>query len=174
MRQLLSCALCLAAVGLLCLAPAAPADDKDSVSDEQFVTKASAAGLAEVNLGRLATERASNADVKKFGQHMVEDHTKANKELMTIADKKRFRVAERMDQTHQEKMDKLAKLTGAAFDREFMNCMVKDHDEAVELFTAESKNGRDADLKAFAEKTLPTLKEHQKMAQELQKGIKER
>jgi len=172
MRHLVTCAVLGSALSVLYLTSAVPAEDKnnETITDEQFVSKASAAGLAEVSLGRLAAERASSAEVKKFGQRMVEDHTKANKELLTLADKKRFKVAERMDKTHQEAMDMMARLEGAEFDRQFMSQMVKDHEEAVSLFTAESKNGRDEDLKALATKTLPTLKEHLKMAQDLNKG----
>jgi len=174
MRHLSTWAVLTALLALF-LAPATAEDrTKDAVSDEQFVQKASAAGLAEVNLGTLASQRGASADVKKFGQHMVNDHTKANKELATLADKKRFKVAERMDQAHQEAADKLAKLEGAEFDRQFAHWMVKDHEEAVNLFSAEAKDGKDEDLKAFATKTLPTLKEHLKMAQELEKTVKDK
>ena len=149
-------------------APSAGADDKSTpVSDQTFVQMASAAGLAEVNLGKMAAERASRAEVKKFGQQMVEDHTKANNELLRLADRKKLPPAQTMDRKHEEAADRLARLQGDAFDREYMDLMVKDHVEAVDLFTNESKNGKDQDLKAFATKTLPTLKEHLQMAQDL-------
>jgi len=171
MRHVLTCTALLL---VLAWAPALSADDKskEAVTDEQFVMKASAAGLAEVNLGNLGAQKANNAEVKKFGQRMVDDHTKANKELMTIADKKRFKTAERMDKIHQDAADKLARLQGNEFDREFLRQMVKDHEEAVALFAAKAKDARDEDLKEFAAKTLPTLKEHHKMVQELEKSQK--
>jgi putative membrane protein len=155
------------ALGLgLCLARIARAEDKGS-DDQKFVTKASAASLAEVNLGRLATQQAVGADVRKFGQSMVDDHSAANKELNKIADSKNFRVAQTMGKKNQEAYDKLAKMSGADFDHAFMKHMLKDHKEAVALFEKESKDGRDADLKAFAAKTLPTLREHLQMAKKL-------
>jgi len=171
MRHLLTCTALLLVLGW---APALPADDKskEAVADEQFVMKASAAGLAEVNLGNLGAQKGNSAEVKKFGQRMVDDHTKANKELATIADKKRYKIAERMDKTHQDAADKLAKLQGNEFDREFIRQMVKDHEEAVALFTAKAKDASDETLKEFAAKTLPTLKEHQKMVQDLEKSQK--
>jgi putative membrane protein len=143
------------------------AKDSKAITDREFVYKASEGGLAEVNLGNLAAQRASSAEVKKFGKQMVEDHSKANKELLSIADKKKIPVAPRMDQKHQETADKLSKLSGAEFDRTYMTGQVKDHEETVELFEAQAKNGQDADLKGFAERTLPTIREHLKMARQL-------
>jgi len=171
MRHVLTCTALLFVLGW---SPALFADDKskEAVADEQFVMKASAAGLAEVTLGRLGAQKGNSAEVKKFGQRMVDDHTKANKELITIADKKRYKMAERMDQTHQDAADKLAKLQGNEFDREFLRQMVKDHEEAVALFTAKAKDANDEGLKDFAARTLPTLKEHYKMVQELEKSQK--
>jgi len=156
------------------LGTSSPADDKnkEAATDEQFVMKASAAGLAEVNLGRIAAERGSSAEVKRFGQHMVEDHTKANKELIELANKKGWKVAAQMERPHQEAAEKLTKLEGADFDRQFMSQMVKDHEEAVDLFSSKGKDARDEELKAFATKTLPTLKEHLKMAKDLDGGGK--
>jgi putative membrane protein len=142
-------------------------EDNKGCNDQKFVTQASAAGLAEVNLSREAMQHATAANMKKFAQHMVEDHTKANMELNQLADKKGLRVAMSMDQKHQELADELARLTGAEFDRGYSDAMLMDHKEAVTLFSDEAKNGQDADVKAWAGKTLPTLKEHLKMAEEL-------
>jgi len=157
---LLGCALVIATGAVV------GREDKSS-SDQEFVTKASAAGLAEVNAGMLATKNAGDAGVKKFGQQMVEDHTKANKELLTLADKLRLRAASREDAEHEKMAARLLKLSGAEFDKEYMAGQVKDHEEAVALFEKQAKGGSDKDLKAWAEKTLPTLKHHHKMAKEL-------
>lgn len=172
MQLTLRLALLSAVAGLV--VPALLADEKSQqpITDEQFVMKASAAGLAEVNLGRIAAERAPNEEIMKFGQRMVDDHTKANRELLDLAAKKKFTAADRMNPDHQQCFDKLSKLDGKELDRQFMSQMVKDHEEAVDLFTNEAKNGKDDDLKAFAAKTLPTLKEHQKMAKELNDKVK--
>jgi len=140
--------------------------------DQQFVQKASAAGLAEVNFGKLATKQASSADVRKFAQHMVDDHTKANEDLLKVANKKRYTAARTMDAEHERLYRKLTGMSGAEFDREYMAGQVKDHKEAVSLFEKQSKNGKDEDLKKLAQETLPTLKEHLKMAQETHGKLK--
>jgi len=142
------------------------------VTDEQFVLKASEDGLAEVNHGNLAAEKANSAEVKQFAQRMVKDHTKANQELIDLAGKKKFKLAKDMGEKHKAMQDKLAGLSGAEFDRRYMHHMAEAHEKAVALFKAEAKNGKDADLKAFAEKTLPTLQEHLKMAQQLDDKLK--
>jgi len=137
------------------------------LSAQEFVTKASAAGLAEVNLGNLAKDRASSPHVKDFAQHMVTDHTKANAELLKLADAKGLKPASRMDETHEKLATKLAGLKGADFDKEYMKAMVKDHEDAVSLFEHASKGVDDKDLQAWAGKTLPTLKEHLEMAKKV-------
>src|SRR5262249_45151626 len=124
---------------------------------QDFVTKASAAGLAEVNLGNLARDRAGRPEVKTFAARMVEDHSKANLELLKLADGKGLKAAPRMDEKHQKLADKLVGLKGADFDKEYMDAMVKDHDEAVMLFETASKGVDDKDPQAWAAKTLPTL-----------------
>jgi len=146
-------------------------EDKSPGSDQEFVTKASAAGLAEVNAGLLAAKNASDAGVKKFAQQMVDDHSKANKELLALADRLRLRAASKEDADHERMAAKLLKLSGAEFDREYMAGQVKDHDEAVALFEKQAKGGSDKDLKAWAEKTLPTIKHHHKMAKELRDKV---
>lgn len=170
----------LAALTLgLCLGAGSRADDQKqtdaqkhfaNLNDQQFVQIASASGLAEVNLGKMAAQHASSAEVKRFGEHMVADHTKANQELMRLADAKQMRLAPAMDAMHEQLANRLTSMQGEQFDREYMNAMVKDHKLAVALFTAESKNGQDSDLKSFASKTLPALKDHLKHAQQLAGG----
>jgi putative membrane protein len=144
---------------------------KDADIDQAFTEKASEGGLAEVNLGRLAAKRASDADVKEFAKMMVKDHTKANKELIDLANRKRFKVAKTMDDDHKKMFDKLANLSGAEFDREYMTGMVKGHELMVKIFEKQSKSGKDEELKGWAEKTLPTLKEHLKMAKETKEKV---
>jgi len=171
MRHILSSAvLCLAFLGLVLAQVEEPARTE---SPQDFVFKASAAGLAEVNLGGQGAKSASDAEVKKFAEKMVEDHTKANKELLALADKKRWTAAPRMDPRHEQLSAALGRLSGPAFDREFMTAMVKDHQEAVGLFERQSKEGKDEDLKGWAEKTLPTLREHLKMAEDLHGRFKD-
>ncbi len=165
MFRLLGCA----ALGLAVLTLQAAAYDKpgQQITDEQFVQKASAAGLAEVNVAKLALQHATRDDVKQFAKRIIDDHTKANRELNRIADAKRFTPAVSMDRAHEAMATRMSRMTGADFDREYVRSLVKDHEQAVALFEAESKNGRDPQLKEFATKTLPALREHLEMAQKL-------
>jgi len=151
---------------------AAREDETGKDDDQTFVTKASASGLAEVNISRLAARRASDSGVKEFAEKMIADHTKANKELIDLADKKRFKVASTMDEKHQKLSEKLSTIEGAAFDQAFMAGQVKDHEEAVSLFEKQSKSGKDSELKAWAKKTLPDLRHHLKMAKETRDKVK--
>src|SRR5207249_5592683 len=112
----------------------------------------------------LAAGKASNAEVKSFGQRMVTDHGKANQELTEIASRKGITLPKDVDKKHMAAIDKMSKLSGAAFDKAFMTGMHKDHMKAVSAFEKEASKGQDADIKAFAAKTLPTLKEHLQMA----------
>jgi putative membrane protein len=136
-------------------------------SDQQFVTTAAQANLAEIETGRIATERASNPDVKKFAQQMIEDHGKANRELSDLAGKKGFTVPEQTSDDHRKMATDLAELQGADFDRKYVGMMVKDHVKAVALFEENAKLAKDADLRAFAEKMTPDLKAHLKTARNL-------
>ncbi len=166
MKRMIWCAgLALLAVSFSSIR--ARADDAKPVSDEEFVKKASAAGIAEVDFGKLALQQASSDNVKKFAQHMVDDHSKANAELLKTADKDRIAPAEKMDAKDQATLTKLAGLKGAEFDREYVASQLAAHKEAVALFQAESKHGKNNDLKEFATKTLPTLEHHLDMVKKL-------
>src|SRR6185437_11610509 len=126
-----------------------------------FVMKAAGGGMAEVELGRLATEKASSPDVKQFGQRMIDDHGKANDELKGLATRKNITLPAAPDAKHKATQDRLSKLSGTAFDRAYMADMVADHNADVAEFMHASKMAKDPDVKAWAAKTLPTLQEHQ-------------
>jgi len=143
-----------------------------SGADHQFMMKAAQGGMAEVELGKLAQERGSSDAVKQFGQRMVEDHGKANEELMRIAQSKGVTPPTSLDSKAQSMKDKLSKLSGTAFDRAYMSEMVKDHRTDVSEFQKEANSGRDPEAKAFAAKTLPTLQEHLRMAEQANNSIK--
>jgi putative membrane protein len=136
-------------------------------SDQRFIKEAGEGGLAEVELGKLATEKASNPEVKKFGQRMVDDHSKANDELKSLAQQKNVTVPGELGAKDKAAKDRLSKLSGAAFDRRYMALMVSDHSKDVSEFRQESQRGKDDDVKAFASKTLPTLEDHLKMARDI-------
>ncbi len=139
--------------------------------DQNFVSKAALDGMAEVELGRLAVEKAGSDDVKKFGHRMVDDHSKAGDELKTLAQNKQITLPTGGNPHAKATHDRLANLSGAAFDRAYMQAMLTDHRKAVNEFRMESKSGKDADVKGWAAKTLPTLEEHLKMAQDANRAV---
>ena len=143
-----------------------------SSSDREFVQKAAMGGMAEVELGKLAKQTATSDQVKNFGEHMVQDHSKANDELKAIASAKGVQVPAELGEKHKAAMQKLQKLSGGEFDREYMNQMVADHRQTVADFKKQAESGNDADLKSFAASTLPQLQEHLKMAQSTSEATK--
>ena len=128
--------------------------------DEDFMNTAAQGGMEEVKLGELAASKAQSPEVKAFGQRMVTDHNKANTELKTLAAGKNFTLPTDVNGEQKEDTEKLSKLTGAAFDKEYVKMMVEDHEKDVADFQKQSTGASDAGVKAFAAKTLPTLKSH--------------
>jgi putative membrane protein len=147
--------------------PSANAPAPGTVADRDFVIKAANGGMLEVKLGEIAHQKATAADVKQFGQHMVEDHTKANDELMAIAKQKGITCPTELKGDEKETYDRLSKLSGSDFDKQYVAAMVKDHKGDIADFEKESQGGKDADVKAYATKTLPTLESHYKMIQQV-------
>jgi putative membrane protein len=135
--------------------------------DRNFVMEAAMGGMMEVELGRIAAQQGMSDAVKQFGQRMVDDHSKANQELMTLASSKGITLPTTLGEKHRAHVTKLSGMTGANFDREYVKMMVSDHRKDVNEFEKQSTRGTDADLKAFATKTLPTLQEHLQMAEAL-------
>ena len=119
--------------------------------------------MAEVALGELAGARATNNDVKQFGLRMVQDHGKANGELAQLARDKGVEPPKDVDRTQKGVHDRLAKLSGDAFDRAYVDEMVKDHRKDVKAFEQQATRAKDPDLKAWIDKALPTLRDHLKM-----------
>ena len=146
--------------------------DSISRSDRKFMEKAAEGGMAEVQLGKLASEKASSAEVKQFGQRMVDDHSKANDQLKQIATSKGVNLPTELDRSTQREMDKLSKLSGADFDREYMKHMVSDHKKDVSEFKTKSSRAKDAQVKQFAATTLPTLQQHLELAQSTEKSAR--
>jgi putative membrane protein len=147
------------------------ADSKSGAGDQAWMTKVAQGGMAEVELGKLATDKAASDEVKKFGQRMVDDHSKANDELKTLAQNKKVTLPTDIDAKHKAERDRLSKLSGAAFDRAYTQAMVAGHREMANLFRTESTSGKDPDVKAWAAKTLPTVQEHLKMAQQTTSAV---
>ncbi len=136
-------------------------------ADKTFVTKAAEGGLAEVQLGQLAQQKAQDPKVKEFGQRMVDDHTKANDQLKSIASQKGVTLPTDLNAKDKAEMDRLNKLSGTQFDKAYMSHMVQDHTKDVSEFQKESKSGKDSDVKSFASTTLPTLQQHLQMAKQI-------
>ena len=152
-------------------AAAPPAAAKVSRGDRNFFMTAAEDGMAEVELGKLAQQTGSSEQVKSFGNQMVTDHTKAGDELKALAGTKGVTLPSTPGK-HQKDIDKMAKKSGADFDRDYARHMVDAHKKAVSLFQKTAKSGDDADVKAFAGKTLPTLQQHLEHANTLNAAVK--
>jgi putative membrane protein len=139
-------------------------------ADKTFVMKAAQGGMAEVELGQLATQNAQSDQVKQFGQRMVDDHTKANDQLKQVAQQKGLTIPTDLSAKDKADKDRLSKLKGEQFDRAYMQHMVMDHKKDVAEFQKESTSGKDNDVKNFASQTLPILQDHLKQAQQVNKA----
>jgi putative membrane protein len=140
-------------------------------ADAKFAMKAAQGGMAEVQLGQLAAQKASNPDVKAYGQMMVDDHTKANDQLKSVAAQQNMTLPTTLDAKDQALMTKLQGLSGADFDKTYVKAMVKDHQEDVKEFQKEADKGKDPQIKNFASQTLPVLQQHLSKAQSLQASV---
>lgn len=140
--------------------------------DMKFAMMAAMGGMEEVEMGKLAAEKGASDEVRQFGQRMVDDHTKANQELMQIASSKGMTLPAALDPKHHADMQKISALSGDAFDKAYVKMMVNDHKKDVGEFQKESMSGADPELKAFATSTLPTLQEHLRMIQRIDVKMK--
>lgn len=145
----------------------AKADAKLSHGDKDFIEDAAKGGMFEVQSGQLAAQKGADQSVKDFGNKLVQDHGKANDELKQIAEAKGVKMPEKNDWSNRHEISKLEKLSGPAFDREFAKHEVKDHEKDIKNFEKAAQKLNDPDLKAWAEKQLPALKEHLALAQKL-------
>lgn len=143
-----------------------------STEDTAFATKAAQAGNAEVAAGMLAKTKATNEDVKGFADKMVADHSAANDELANAATKSSIVLPTDISIEQKAAAERLSTFSGAEFDHAYVEQMVKDHSDAVDLFRAEAAEGKDPNMKAFAQKTLPTIEMHLEMAKNLDRGNK--
>lgn len=128
--------------------------------DNDFAVKAANGGMLEMEVARLAREKSQNSEVKAFAAMMLTDHQKANDELKALAGRKNITLPARLGDDEQKHVDELAKLSGTEFDKKYVDLMVDDHEEDVKLFKKAADDADDADLKAYAAKTLPTLQKH--------------
>jgi len=128
--------------------------------DADFAVKAADGGMAEVAYAKVALQKATSPKVKEFAQMMITDHTKANMEMMALAKTKNITLPTAPSAEHQKMVADASAKSGADFDKKYVDDMVADHKEDVSLFKKASTDCKDADLKAFATKTLPVLQSH--------------
>jgi putative membrane protein len=141
-------------------------------SDVEFATKAAVGGMAEVQFGNLAIQKTTNTQIKDFANMMVKDHGKANDELMAIATTKNITLPTMLDDEHQKKMSELSGRSGNDFDKTYVDAMVDGHKKTLKLMQDEAKDGKDADLRAFAAKTAPIVQSHLNMITKIHDGMK--
>lgn len=153
------------------LAPAQSPRGALSDADHKFVMEAAEDGQMEVELGQLAVQKASSEAVKQFGQRMATDHAKAGQELAQLAAGKGVELPKQPARKTRTEKERLAKASGAAFDREYVEMMVKAHEKDVAAFKRESQQAKDPDLKAWVTKTLPTLEDHLKLIKQIESQV---
>jgi putative membrane protein len=174
--------ICVMVAGLLSVAAAQQGNGSMSSSDQtgasslspadqKFAREAAQGGMAEVELGKLAVQNASSDDVKRFGQRMIDDHTKANDKLKEVASKEGITLPTSLDAKDQAIKTRLSKLSGDQFDKAYIKDMVRDHKKDVAAFQNESSTGSDPAIKAFASETLPTVQDHLKQAETIEPKV---
>lgn len=164
LKSIVTGVCCCALAYLPLLAQTAPA-----TSDKDFMNMAAQTDMLEAHLGQMAQDQGLRQDVKDYGQMLVTDHTANYKDVSALAAKNGGDVPKGIDAQGNKMIDALAKLKGAAFDRRFVTEMIQGHTRAIAEFQRESKNGQNADVKAFADSTLPKLREHLEKARDLAK-----
>jgi putative membrane protein len=142
--------------------------DQPNNPDRNFTRAAATGGMAEVEFGKLAQQRAGSDAVKEFGRRMIEDHGKAHDQLKALAKDDGIALPDKLDPEHAAMHDRLASLSGAEFDHPYLAGQLADHQAAAQLLEYEIGSGQDADLKTFASETLPVVLDHLKMAQRIQ------
>ncbi len=166
--------IALATLMVMALATTSGAQQSSSRSapgDNAFAMKAAGANMAEVELGKLALQKSMRDEVKTFAQQMVDDHSKALDELKGLAGSKNITLPSDLDAEHKMLSERLSKLSGAAFDRAYMEAMVDGHRKVAAAVRTESQSGSDPELKAWATKTLPKVEAHLKHAETVNRGV---
>ena len=151
--------------------PAAAQVQVVSDQDREFVNTAATGNLAEIELGRVAAQRAARPSVRSFGERMVTDHGRSNAELTSLARSKGIEVPTALEPSQQAVRDRLSALSGNDFDRAYMSEMVRDHTEDIALFERAAEISTDPDLKAWAAQSLPMLREHLALARQVNSEV---
>jgi putative membrane protein len=151
--------LCLAGVG--CTSMGTVSDDSPlNASEQKFMMMVAQNSNAEVVAGKLATRKATNPQVKQFAQRMVDEHTKMNQEMEALAETKGLALPTAPDEQHSQEITIFEQMSGAEFDRAYMSAQVADHAKAVAMFQDQAKTAADPDLRSFAAKHAPMMRDH--------------
>jgi putative membrane protein len=145
---------------------------KLSVKDRQFIELAASQGLAEIKMARLALDKAESLEVRQFAQQMIEDHSRANDQLKSIAQRYRMPVPTSLDTQDQATYEKLAMMNGKDFDREYAKIQKKGHDRVISEYEKASNDLDNPTLREFAQTMLPTMKQHDEHAKTLKTDTK--
>ncbi len=140
----------------------------DSPAD--FLINAARGGMVDVEMGKLAAQKSKNAEIKKFGQMMADDHSKVNTELKALAGKKNVTLPTDLG-SYKDSMESMKASSPGDFDKEYVDQMVRDHESTVTAFKRQADSGADAEVKAFAAKTLPTLLKHLEMIKAIEEEL---
>lgn len=140
--------------------------------DSKFMMMMATGGMNEITLSQTAVAKSTNEEIKSYAQKMIDDHTAVGEELKTLASNKGVTLPMEPDAKHKAMNEKLSAMSGMEFDMMYLKAMVKDHEKTVALLTKESNNGKDADAKALAAKTLPTVQMHLDMAKKMMDSMK--
>jgi len=152
-------------------ASSARADDATRPLDNNFLVKAASCENAEIEIAKLADKHSSSEKVKEFAAQIIKDHQKSYDKLAEVIKTHKIGVVAGFEKDTKAEMDRLSKLNGAAFDREFIDWAIKTHKDGIVIFEAQANDGKDADSRSFAANALPTLREHLKRAEKLSKSI---
>ena len=161
----------LAAVALLLTVPAWAADAKGVKANEQFLREAAQGDMLEVRMGEIGQQKATTPEVKEFARRIQQDHSAHLEKVRSLAAANNIKLPAELDQKHRSDADKFAKMTGKDFDRQFMNHMVQDHQKDIKEYEKGQQQVTNPDEKALVSETLPILKEHLSMAQNIQKSV---
>ncbi len=140
--------------------------------DYKFLKEAAEGGMLEVRLGKLASEKGRSEVVKQFGERMVQAHSQADQELRQIAAQKGAALPPEMSHHENSQANRLEKAGGVKFDKEYAKHMVKDHKKDIKEYEKAAQNVSDPQLRAFAQKNLPVLQEHERLARQMEESVK--
>ena len=142
-------------------------DDAPKPLDNEFLIKAATANHAEIEISKLADRHASSSQVKTFADRLVKDHQAVYRELAELLKNRKVGVVAGLEKDTRDELKRLGNLEGGVFDQEYLRCIIAKHQEAIDLFAAQSKSGKESDIRDFAQKNLPGLRKHLSRAREL-------